>query len=107
MACVMALHTRLSLKPSGLTCVSGQEDPNARVEYVRDHFSEHLTLDPIGAPRALLWLRDRFAGKPVASGVGTTDVGSMMLDPATWQVCGDTVGTTLAAAFQQPIGSGR
>ncbi|WP_223885229.1 lipase family protein [Nocardia colli] len=83
------------------------QDPNARVEYVRDHFSEHLTLDPIGAPRALLWLKDRFAGKPVAPGVTTTDVGSMMLDPATWQVWGDTVGTTLAAAFQQPIGSGR
>ncbi|WP_433662034.1 lipase family protein [Nocardia sp. CA-128927] len=83
------------------------QDPNARVEYVRDHFSEHLTLDPIGAPRALLWLKDRFAGKPVASGVSTTDVGSMMLDQATWQVWGETAGTTLAAAFQQPIGSGR
>ncbi|WP_069163127.1 lipase family protein [Nocardia altamirensis] len=83
------------------------QDPNARVEYTRDHFSEHLTLDPIGAPRALLWLKDRFTGLPVAPGVRTIDAGSMMLDPATWQVWGETVGTTLAAAFQQPIGSGR
>ncbi|MFI9504302.1 lipase family protein [Nocardia sp. NPDC052566] len=83
------------------------QDPNARVQYTRDHFSEHLTLDPIGAPSALLWLRDRFAGAPVAAGCSTTDVGSMMLDPDTWQVWGETVGTTLAAAFQQPIGAGR
>jgi triacylglycerol lipase len=43
----------------------------------------------------------------VAEGVTITDVGSMTLDPATWQVWGDTVGAVLAAAFQQPIGSGR
>ncbi|WP_280498041.1 lipase family protein [Nocardia asiatica] len=83
------------------------EDPDARVEYVRDHFGEHLTLDPIAAPRALLWLKDRFAGAPVAEGVTVTDVGSMASDPATWQVWGETVGTVLAAAFPQPIGSGR
>ncbi|MDE1671041.1 lipase family protein [Nocardia gipuzkoensis] len=83
------------------------QDPAARVEYVRDHFSEHLTLDPIGAPRAMLWLKDRFAGIPVAEGVTVTDVGSMTLDPATWQVWSETAGAVLAAAFQQPIGSGR
>ncbi|MBF6189597.1 lipase family protein [Nocardia implantans] len=83
------------------------KDPGARVEYIRDHFSEHLTLDPIAAPRALLWLKDRFAGVPVADGVTVTDVGSMTLDPATWQVWGETVGDVLAAAFGQPIGSGR
>ncbi|MGY2010837.1 lipase family protein [Nocardia gipuzkoensis] len=83
------------------------QDPGARVEYVRDHFSEHLTLDPIGAPRAMLWLKDRFAGIPVAEGVTVTDVGSMTLDPATWQVWSETAGAVLAAAFQQPIGSGR
>ncbi|MEV6431905.1 lipase family protein [Nocardia sp. NPDC051463] len=83
------------------------QDPNARVEYTRDHFSEHLTLDPIGAPRALLWLKDRYAGAPVAAGCSTNDVGSMMLDPTTWQVWEQTAGAVLAAAFQQPIGSGR
>ncbi|MBF6224357.1 hypothetical protein IU470_04415 [Nocardia abscessus] len=45
------------------------QDPGARVEYIRDHFSEHLTLDPIGAPRAMLWSKDHFAGIPVAEGV--------------------------------------
>ncbi|MFI6867856.1 lipase family protein [Nocardia sp. NPDC050406] len=80
-------------------------DPNARVEYTRDHFSEHLTLDPIGAPRALLWMKNRFAGIPATPGCRTTDVGSMTLDPATWQVWNDVVGTTIAAAFGHPIGS--
>ncbi|MCP9620635.1 lipase family protein [Nocardia otitidiscaviarum] len=80
-------------------------DPNASVDYTRDHFSEHLTLDPIAAPRALLWLKDRFAGVPASPGCRTTDVGSMTLDPVTWQIWGETVGTTLAAAFGQPIGS--
>ncbi|MET7767087.1 lipase family protein [Nocardia sp. NPDC005366] len=82
-------------------------DPKARVRYTRDHFSEHLTLDPIGAPSALLWLRDRFAGVPVAAGCSTSDVGSMMLDPDTRRVWEDVAGVTLAAAFGQPIGTGR
>ncbi|MEV0294619.1 lipase family protein [Nocardia sp. NPDC050710] len=82
-------------------------DPNARVEYIRDHLSEHLTLDPIGAPNALLWMRDRFEGVPVAAGCSTTDVGSMMLDANTWTTWGEVVGVTIAAAFQQPIGAGR
>nr|WP_254190262.1 lipase family protein [Nocardia noduli] len=82
-------------------------DPTARVRYIRDHFSEHLTLDPIGAPSALLWLRDRFAGVPVAQGCSTTDVGSMMLDADTWRVWEEVAGVTLAAAFGAPIGAGR
>lgn len=85
---------------------SRRQDPNARVEYTRDHFSEHLTLDAIGAPQALLWLKDRFAGAPVAAGCSTSDVGSMMLDPVTRQVWEQTAGVTLVAAFQQAIGSG-
>ncbi|WP_328409980.1 hypothetical protein [Nocardia sp. NBC_00403] len=44
---------------------------------------------------------------PVAAGCSTSDVGSMMLDPATWKVWEETVDASLAAAFQQPIGSGR
>ena len=82
-------------------------DPDARVTYTRDHFSEHLTLDPIGAPRAMLWLRDRFDGVPAPAGCSTTDVGSMALDPATWQVWGEVVGVTVAAAFGAPLGAGR
>lgn len=81
------------------------QDSSARVHYIRDHFSEHLTLDPIGAPRALLWLAARFAGEPVGTGCATEDVGSMALDPDTWRVWEQTVGSTVAALFQQPIGT--
>lgn len=79
-------------------------DPRARVQYVRDHFSEHISLEIIGIPRALLWLADRFAGLP-ADGCGTHDEGSMALDPRTWPQWLQTAGTILAGVFQQPIGS--
>nr|WP_280449855.1 lipase family protein [Nocardia brasiliensis] len=79
-------------------------DPAARVLYTRDHFSEHLTMDLVGAPGALLWLRDRFAGIPVAPGCVTNDVGSLLLDPITWQVWQSAVGANVAALFGQPIG---
>lgn len=80
-------------------------DPSANVEYVRDHFSEHLTLDVIGLPRALLWLRDRFAGVPPTPGCSTTDVGSMALDAETWPVWQETVGDLVAGLFGKPIGA--
>lgn len=80
-------------------------DPDASVVYTRDHFSEHLTLDVIGLPKALLWLRDRFDGVPAQKGCSTTDVGSMALDPQTWPVWQDTVGALVAGLFGAPIGS--
>ncbi|MET0195635.1 MULTISPECIES: lipase family protein [Nocardiaceae] len=80
-------------------------DPNASVTYTRDHFSEHLTLEVVAAPSALLWLRDRFAGVPAEPGCRTTDVGSMALDSRTWPVWQDVVGDLVAGLFGQPIGS--
>lgn len=80
-------------------------DPAASVVYTRDHFSEHLTLDVIGLPKALLWLGDRFAGIPAQQGCSTTDVGSMALDPETWPVWQRTVGDLVAGLFGTPIGS--
>ncbi|MEC3953271.1 lipase family protein [Nocardia sp. CDC153] len=80
-------------------------NPNARVHYVRDHFSEHITLELIGMPRVLLWLKDRFDGVPVGSGCDIHDEGSMALDPATWPVWLQGAGTLLAGVVQWPIGS--
>ncbi|MVU79095.1 triacylglycerol lipase [Nocardia sp. ET3-3] len=80
-------------------------DSNARIQYVRDHFSEHVTLEIIGMPRVLLWLKDRFDGVPVQPGCDIRDEGSMALDPATWPVWLQGAGTLLAGIVQWPIGS--
>ncbi|MDJ0392863.1 lipase family protein [Rhodococcus sp. G-MC3] len=80
-------------------------DPKASVEYTRDHFSEHLTLDVIGLPRALLWLGDRFDGVPAQQGCTTRDVGSMALDAQTWPVWQRTVGDLVGGLFGKPIGA--
>lgn len=38
----------------------------AALTYHRDRLSEHILLHPLSAPMVLQWLRDRFAGRPVA-----------------------------------------
>lgn len=47
--------------------IDGQVDryqaAGAHVTYIRDRFSEHLTMHPISTPITLKWLDDRFAGK--------------------------------------------
>lgn len=83
------------------------QDPSARVQYTRDHFSEHLTLEVTAAPTALLWMRDRLDGVPVEPGCRTTDVGSMALDQAAWPAFTDTVGEVVAGLFGRPLGAGR
>jgi triacylglycerol lipase len=80
-------------------------DPTARVEYTRDHFSEHLTLDVIGLPKALLWLGDRFDGVAAAPGCAVHDVGSMALDAETWPVWQSTVGDLVGGLFGKPLGA--
>ncbi|MER7450554.1 lipase family protein [Nocardia beijingensis] len=54
-------------------------DPAARVTYIRDHASEHLTLNTLAEPSVLAWLRDRFAGVPVEQGCSVRDMGSIAL----------------------------
>ncbi|MGW4479241.1 lipase family protein [Rhodococcus triatomae] len=80
------------------------QDPAARVQYTRDHFSEHLTLEVTAAPTALLWMRDRLDGVPAESGCRTTDVGSMALDRSAWPAFTDTVGEVVAGLFGAPLG---
>ncbi|MFG1791872.1 lipase family protein [Nocardia sp. NPDC049149] len=79
-------------------------DPEARVRYTRDHFSEHITAEYFGMAQEFLWLKERFDGVPVAAGCEIRDEGSMLLDPASWPTWLQTAGTLLAAAVQQPIG---
>lgn len=81
------------------------EDPSARVQYTRDHFSEHLSLGFIGATSAIGWLRDRLDGKPVAPGCSTFDAGSMALDQSTWGTLGFTLGELAAGIAGKPIGT--
>ncbi|WP_439644641.1 lipase family protein [Gordonia soli] len=80
-------------------------DPAARVQYTRDHFSEHITLAVEGFAPATVWMRDRLNGKPVASGCSTKDVGSMALDPKTWPTFVGLVGNNLAALIGQQLGN--
>lgn len=80
------------------------QDPAARVLYTRDHFSEHASMELIGTPRALLWLRDRFARISADRGCTTHDVGSMALDPVTMQQWTSMVGTAIAGLSGAAIG---
>ncbi|MFE0748487.1 lipase family protein [Gordonia sp. NPDC058843] len=77
----------------------------ASVRYVRDHFSEHITLAVEGFAPAIVWLRDRLDGKPAQTGCTTSDQGSMALDPATWRAFVNLVGNNLALAINQQLGN--
>ncbi|CAM4528735.1 lipase family protein [Nocardia ninae] len=81
------------------------DDPKARVQYVRDHFSEHLSLQIGGMARVLLWLKDRFDAVPVADDCTVHDEGAMNLDPDTWPEWLRGAGVLLAGLLQQPIGT--
>ncbi len=80
-------------------------DPNAQVQYTREHLSEHITTEPSGAATALLWLRDRLDGVPAAPGCNTFDAGLMALDPEGLQLMSSVFGETVAALFGKAIGT--
>ncbi|MFI5783267.1 lipase family protein [Nocardia sp. NPDC051570] len=79
-------------------------EPQAKVVYTRDNFSEHITLLFFGMAQEFIWLKDRFDGVPVGPGCDLRDEGSMLLDPESWPVWLQAAGSLLAAAVQQPIG---
>jgi alpha-beta hydrolase superfamily lysophospholipase len=56
----------------------------ARVTYHRDMLSEHLLLHPMSAPMTLRWLRDRFAGRPLAAHIARTKWPTL-LNPSTYR----------------------
>ncbi|MGJ0118484.1 lipase family protein [Williamsia sp. MIQD14] len=76
-----------------------------QVDYLRDHFSEHLTLAVAGFLPAMLWMNDRLDGKPARSGCSTTDVGTIAGDPRVRQAFVAQVGDILGAAFQRQLGN--
>ncbi|KQU07475.1 triacylglycerol lipase [Rhodococcus sp. Leaf7] len=78
---------------------------DADVTYTRDHFSEHLTLELIGFPSAVLWMRDRFADVPIEKGCRTNDVGTMALDQRPHSLWVDSVGEIIAGLFGKPVGA--
>ncbi len=80
------------------------QDPQARVVYTRDHFSEHITAEYLAIAQELVWLKARFDDVPTPRGCEIRDEGSMLLDPASWPTWLQSAGTLLAAAVQQPIG---
>ena len=79
--------------------------PGAQVRYIRDHFSEHITLAVEGFAPAIVWMRDRLGGKPAAQGCSTSDQGTMALNPQVWPALVNLVGNNIAALFQQQLGN--
>ena len=83
------------------------KDPQASVEYTRDHLSEHLIAELSGAPLAVMWLADRLDGIPAESGCRTRDELTMATDAQWWPTFAEAVGANVAALFGQAIGRGR
>lgn len=79
-------------------------DPEARVQYTRDHASEHIVAEVTGGPAALLWMRDRLDGVPAPKGCTTTDVASMAATPGEIPFIASVLGETVASFFGKPMG---
>ncbi len=79
--------------------------PGARVAYTRDHFSEHGSLAALSFPHAMVWLNDRFNGKPVTKDCTTFDAGSIALNQKMWPAYVNLVGDNLAAVVGMAIGN--
>lgn len=80
-------------------------NPDADVQYVREHLGEHITTEVSGSATALLWLRDRLEGVPVTQGCSTSDAGLLALDPDGLALLANTFGETIASLFGKAIGT--
>ncbi|WP_067691556.1 lipase family protein [Nocardia jejuensis] len=78
-------------------------DPNARVAYTRDLFSEHGVAAVSGTASAAMWLNDRLTGVPAPQGCHNRDVYSQILDPGAIGFFANAVGQTLASALGMPV----
>lgn len=79
-------------------------NPDADVQYTREHLAEHVATEISGAGPALLWMKDRLDGIPAPRGCRTGDVGWLALDPNGFQLLAATFGETFASFFGKPIG---
>lgn len=81
---VQAVHDRIvsvdDIDELAETYLAGGAD----VTYHRDMFSEHMLLHPMSAPMTLRWLRDRFAGRPLADHLVRT-TWPTLLNPSTYR----------------------
>lgn len=80
------------------------QNPDARIQYTREHLGEHITTELSGTATALLWLRDRLDGVAAAPGCHTADAGLLALNPAGLALLGQTFDETVASFFGNPIG---
>ncbi|WP_336087057.1 lipase family protein [Nocardia sp. SSK8] len=80
-------------------------NPEADVQYVREHLGEHITTEVSGSATALLWLRDRLDGVPVAQGCSTSDAGLLALNPDGLSLLAGTFGETIASLFGKAVGT--
>ncbi|MFB7877860.1 lipase family protein [Nocardia sp. NPDC056064] len=79
-------------------------NPDADVQYTREHLGEHITTEVSGSATALLWLRDRLEGVPVTQGCSTSDAGLLALNPDGLSLLANTFGETIASLFGKAIG---
>ncbi|MBF6173274.1 triacylglycerol lipase [Nocardia blacklockiae] len=79
-------------------------NPDADVQYTREHLAEHVATEISGAAPALLWMKDRLDGLPATSGCHTAEAGWLALDPEGAQLLATTFGETFASFFGKPIG---
>ncbi|WP_405136631.1 lipase family protein [Nocardia sp. NBC_01388] len=79
-------------------------DPTARVQYLRDHFSEHLSLDALSVPLFLNFIKDRFNGVPTPTGCNTKDAGSVVLAPELWSTLLPEIAPVILDLLGKPVG---
>jgi hypothetical protein len=76
----------------------------ASVQYVRDKFSEHVTMEIVGSPSAFLWLIDRMEGKPAQQACTNTTVVTSLEDPKAFTVFGIEGIEILLSFLSLPLG---
>lgn len=76
-----------------------------RVQYVRDNFSEHLTLDVFSVPLMVKFLKDRFEGKAAAPGCALNDVGTVLAAPQLWSTLVPEIAPVVQTLFGKPAGA--
>jgi hypothetical protein len=76
----------------------------SNIEFVKDELSEHAILLITGAADAILFLEERFDGKPAKKGCSTRTTLTSALDPGTLPVFGELIFDDLANLLGAAIG---
>ncbi|KAB8068480.1 secretory lipase-domain-containing protein [Aspergillus leporis] len=78
----------------------------ARVEYRRDDFSEHASLQITGSADAMIWLIDRMNNKPIKQECTTSTELTGLADPRALVAFGQEILVILKTILSGPIGPG-